>query len=63
LRTLFEGYDKSFETHKYFKNDETYSMLVSDLVEAFRNADQNKIETIASEVELRRVPTTEGYNY
>jgi hypothetical protein len=38
-------------------------MLVSDLLEAFRNGDQVKIEAIVSEVELRRVPTTEGFNY
>lgn len=49
--------------NKYFANSSEYQNLEKDLVDAFREGDVAKIQTIADSVDLRRIPMTDGENH
>lgn len=62
LTERLEELEKKIAENKYYKSHDDYLLLEKDLVDAFREGDVNKIEDIASIVDLRRVPMTEGEN-
>lgn len=63
LSNQLDEFDKKFVSTKYFSSEDNYNKLEQDLLYAFQMGDLSQIQTIVNEVDLRRLPMTEGQNY
>lgn len=63
LTERLEELEKKVAENKYFKSSDDHLLLEKDLIDAFREGDVTKIEDIAKQVDLRRVPMTDGENF
>lgn len=62
LTEKLEELEKRLSDKQYFTSSDSYQLLEKDLIEAFREGNVARIATIANDVDLRRVPMTEGEN-